>query len=399
MRKKLEGKVFSAQEIFQIVTDIADHRYSDIELTTFVVACFGRNLCEKEILFLTQAMIKTGVTLNWKLPIVLDKHSIGGVPGNRTTMIVVPIVASYGLPIPKTSSRAITSPSGTADTMESVTNVLLSMNEMKRIVAKENGCLAWGGALSLAPVDDIIISVEKPLSLDSEGQMVASILSKKKAAGATHVLIDMPFGPQAKVKSRKEALHLKGLFERIGKKIGLHVFVEISYGRQPIGYGIGPVLEAQDVLKVLKCQVDAPKDLRDKSLFLAGQLIEIGSGLKKGHGIKIAREILDSGAAYQKFIKIAKMQGHLKKLRRGSYRYQVIARQDGCVRSIHNQKIARLARLAGAPADQGAGVLLHLKLGQRFHEGDILFEIFSENKKHLSDAKKYADENFDILTG
>ncbi len=396
VRKKLEGKSLSPSEIFKIVEDIAQLRYSDIELAAFVVSCFGR-LSEREIVSLTEAMIKTGEVLSWDFPVVLDKHSIGGVPGNRTSLIVVPIVAAYGLPIPKTSSRAITSPSGTADTMGAIANVRLSLREIRRIVAREKACLAWGGALSLAPVDDLIILVEKPLSLDSEGQMIASILSKKKAAGSTHVLIDMPVGPWAKVKSRQDALRLKRLFERVGKKIGLRVFVEISRGDQPIGDGIGPVLEAQDVLKVLKCEEGAPKDLRDKSLFLAGRLIEIGARLAKGRGIEVARRVLNSGEAYRKFMSLAKSQGGLRVLRRSPFRHALRADRDGCVRSIHNQKIARLARLAGAPFHVGSGVLLHVKPGQRFHEGDTLLEIFSKTRGLLALAREYAERNRDIL--
>ena len=399
IRQKLDGEILSRDQIFQMIRDIADYRYSNIELTAFAIACGKRNLSKQEIVFLTEAMVETGETIDWKLPMVLDKHCIGGLPGNRTTMIVVPIIAALGLPMPKTSSRAITSPAGTADTMEAMTNVALSLPQIKKIIAEENACIAWGGALHLAPVDDIIISVERPLSLDSEGQMIASILSKKKAAGSTHVLIDIPVGPTAKVSNRREASRLKKLFETIGQKIGLKILVLVTDGRQPIGRGIGPVLEAQDVLQVLKNEatIHDISDLKEKSLLLAGRLIEFCKKARKGKGIALARHVLESGQAFEKFESILRSQGPLKKLEVGSHRHLVKSRIAGPVLSIHNQKIAKVAKLAGAPGSPGAGVYLHVKIGQTVRRDDVLFEIFATHQESLSFAVGYVTENRDII--
>lgn len=397
IRRKLDGYTLSQHEIESIVQDIAHYRYSHIELTAFVVACSKRNLSEKEIVYLTQAMVTTGETIHWDLPEIFDKHCIGGIPGNRTTMIVVPIVAAFGLFIPKTSSRAITSPAGTADTMETITNVELSLTEMKKIVSKENACITWGGALALAPVDDIIISVERPLSLDSEGQMIASILSKKKAAGSTHVLIDIPVGRTSKVTTRSEALRLQNLFERVGKRMGIQAKVILTDGCQPIGNGIGPVLEAMDVLKVLTRDPKAPKDLRDKSLMLAGILIEMSGKIEKGSGLKKAKEILDSGQAFTQFMRIAKKQGPLKRLQFAPYRHIIKSVKQGRIFAIHNKKIAKIAQLTGAPNDPQAGVLLAVKKGTPIKKRQILFEIFAEHKEKLNFAIKYVSENQDIM--
>jgi thymidine phosphorylase len=397
IRKKLEARRLSKEEFLSIVQDIAAYRYSNIELTAFVVACAKRNLSEKEIVFLTEAMIETGETIDWGLPMVMDKHCVGGIPGNRTTMVVVPIVAAFGLPVPKTSSRAITSPSGTADTMETITNVRLTLAQMKKIVAEENACIAWGGAIALAPVDDIIISVERPLRLDSEGQMIASILSKKKAAGSTHFLLDIPVGPTAKVRNRREAVRLKNLFERVGRKIGLNVRVVFTGGSQPVGRGIGPVLEAEDVLKVLKNEPDAPPDLKEKSIFLAGSLIDFSGRSKGRDGMKTARKILESGQAWEKFQRIAERQGPLKQLKKAAYSHLVRSPSTGTVRSIHNQKMAQVARLAGAPTDPAAGVFLRAKVGDKVKKGGILFEIFAENQEELQFAARYVADNPDIV--
>ncbi len=397
IRHKLDGFNLSKDQFLAIVQDILSYRYSNIELTAFVIACSKQRLTEEEMTFLTEVMVETGEQIHWNLPLVLDKHCIGGVPGNRTTMIVVPIIAALGLPIPKTSSRAITSPAGTADTMGAITEVQLSLSQMKQIVSEENACIVWGGSLSLAPADDIIISVERSLNLDSEGQMVASILSKKKAAGSTHVLLDIPIGANAKVRSRKDGERLKKLFKKIGKKLGLKVEVVFTDGSQPVGKGIGPVLEAEDVLRVLKNDPEGPQDLKDKSLFLAGELLKLAGKAKANQGKKLASEILESGKAYEKFLQIAKKQGPLKKLNRAKYSQEIVSPFSGILHFIHNQKIAKVAKLAGAPQDEGAGVYLHKKVGNCVHKGEILFTLYAETQQELKFALDYIETNSDIF--
>ncbi len=169
----------------------------------------GERLSAAETVALTDAMVKTGDRLSWQASKVADKHCIGGLPGNRTSMIVVPIIAAAGLIIPKTSSRAITSPAGTADVMETLTRIDLDIHEMRRLVEREGGCIVWGGSMQLSPADDILIGVERPLDFDSEGQLVASVLSKKIATGSSHVVIDIPVGPTAKLRTLEAASRLE----------------------------------------------------------------------------------------------------------------------------------------------------------------------------------------------
>ena len=252
VRSKIYGNELQADELREIIYDIVQSRYSDIEIASFVTACAGGHLDKKEIIYLTQAMVDAGQKLDWPKELVVDKHCIGGLPGNRTTPIIVPIVAAFGLTMPKTSSRAITSPAGTADTMEVLAPVNLDIANIKRVVEKEEGCIVWGGAFSLSPADDLLIRIERILDLDSEGQLVASILSKKIACGATHVLIDIPVGPTAKVRTLDHAERLAASLEATGSWFGLTVLSHISDGNQPVGRGIGPALEARDVLAVLK---------------------------------------------------------------------------------------------------------------------------------------------------
>ncbi|GIX31588.1 MAG: putative thymidine phosphorylase [Porticoccaceae bacterium] len=394
VREKLRGARLAQAQYDEIVRDIAANRYSKTEIAAFVVAVSEAGLDREEVFYLTRAMVRSGEQLDWREPLVVDKHCIGGIPGNRTSMVVVPIVAAFGLLCPKTSSRAITSPAGTADTMEVLAQVDLPMERLDRIVRAERGCLAWGGTARLAPADDVLISVERPLAIDSPAQMVASILSKKKAAGSTHLLIDIPCGPSAKVRSMEEAMRLRKLFEYVGDRIGLVTEVVISDGRQPVGFGIGPVLECQDVLKVLENAADAPRDLREKSLQLAGRVIEFDPDVRGGRGYAIARDILDSGRALAKMEAIIEAQGRqTRTFAPGRLTAEITAPRSGYVAAIDNLAMARIARLAGAPMDKGAGVRLFKKLGDPVERGEPLYRIHAEFRSDFAFARELAARN------
>ncbi|HWK49823.1 MAG TPA: thymidine phosphorylase, partial [Steroidobacter sp.] len=247
----LRAKVFGARlddaQYLTLVEDVVESRLSDLELAAFVSASAGERLDHGETTGLTRAMISVGQRLDWGEGTVLDKHCVGGLPGNRTTPIVVAIIAALGYLIPKTSSRAITSPAGTADTMEVMAPVSLDIPAMRRVVEREGGCIVWGGNVRLSPADDVLIRIQRPLDFDSDGQLVASVLSKKVAAGSTHVLIDMPVGPTAKVRSDSSADSLAARLRHTAEAVGLQLGIYRSDGTQPVGVGIGPALEARDV--------------------------------------------------------------------------------------------------------------------------------------------------------
>lgn len=397
LHRKIAGERLGQGDFNSIVRDIAQRRYSKIELTAFVVATHRDELDREEVYFLTQAMVASGRKLDWHEPLVVDKHCIGGIPGNRTSMLVAPIVAAHGLLCPKTSSRAITSPAGTADTMEVLARVELPFDELANIVRTHRACLAWGGTAQLSPADDVLISVERPLSIDSPGQMVASILSKKIAAGSTHLVLDIPIGPTAKVRSMPEAQRLRRLFEYVAKRMKLSVDVVITDGRQPIGAGVGAMLEARDVMRVLENDPRAPNDLRQKALRLAGRLIECDPDVRGGDGFAIARDILDSGRALTKMNALIEAQG--KKTfdhghpPLGPLSLEVYADRDGIVVGIDNLQIARIARLAGAPKVQSSGVDLLCKLGDAAHAGQALYRIHAAYGSDLEFARQ-ASERF-----
>ena len=397
VRAKMYHKELSEQAFNEIITDIVGGRYSNIELAAFISACSGNNLSLNEIIGLTKAMINSGQKLKWNNTMIFDKHCVGGLPGNRTTPIVVSIVASAGLTIPKTSSRAITSPAGTADTMETMAPVNLGLDEIKQVVGKENGCIVWGGAVKLSPADDILISVEKSLDIDSEGQMIASVLSKKAAAGATHVVIDIPVGVTAKVRSAKEAEQLQSRFEAVGKAVGLQVKVILTDGSQPVGKGIGPSLEAMDVLSVLRNENDAPYDLKERAIVLAGVLLELSGKYAFGEGEKAAREILETGKAWEKFQAICEKQGGFREPVYGKYKHEILSEKDGTIKAIDNRKLALVAKLAGAPKSPSAGILFLSPLGKKVSKGEVLCIVFAEAKGELDYAIDYLKTNSGII--
>ncbi len=395
VRGKLHGNPFTDASLKIIMTDIVEGRYSDIQLASFITSCINCTL--EESIALTKTMSETGQQLKWLQHPIVDKHCVGGLPGNRTTMIVVPILAAFGLTIPKVSSRAITSPSGTADTMEVLAPVELSIAAMKRVVDKEGGCIIWGGSVDLSPVDDVLVQIERALDLDSINQLVASVLSKKIASGSTHVLIDIPIGPTAKVRFRNEADILKDLFLKVGEAVGLQLHVVETDGTQPVGRGIGPVLEARDVLSVLRGEKDASQNLKERSLFLAGQILESWGGIPLGKGVQEAQKILEEGRALKKFEAICKAQGGLREPKLSPINHVITTNEKGIVLNMDNRLMARIAKLAGAPDSPAAGVDLHVSLGTAVEKGQPLFTIYAESPGELTYALHYFYRHQEVI--
>jgi thymidine phosphorylase len=397
VRAKAYGEHLSDASLDAIVRDIAAGRYSDLHLAAFVTACAGNRLDLDETISLTRAMIAVGDQISWPYPIVADKHCVGGLPGNRTTMLVVPIVAALGLPIPKTSSRAITSPAGTADTMETLAPVDLDLATMRRVVEREGGCIAWGGTARLSPADDVLIRVERPLDFDSEGQLVASVLSKKIAAGATHAVFDVPVGPTAKVRSPDAARRLGERLSSVGATLGLKVRIVETDGSQPVGRGIGPALEARDVLSVIQGHPNAPSDLRERALHLAGHLLELGGRAHAGQGVTLARDALETGRAWDKLQAICEAQGGMRVPPSAEHLHDVTASVAGHVTALDNRRLAKVAKLAGAPKSPAAGIDLHVRLGDRVGVGQPLFTVHAQSRGELDYALHYVAAQPNII--
>ena len=388
VRAKLRGERLREHDMVTIVRDVVERHLSEVEIAAFLTALniYGLNMGENEAL--SRAMVETGKTLDFGEGPILDKHSIGGLPGDKTSLLVVPIVAAAGFTIPKTSSRAVTSAAGTADRMETLCPVDLSVEEIKEVVSKTNGCLVWGGALDLAPADDLFIQVEYPLGIDP--LLLPSIMSKKKAIGATNVVIDIPTGSGAKIKNLKEAHNLASDFVDLGKRLGLNIQCALTFGEQPLGCAVGPALEAKEALDSLTG--GGPADLMEKAITLAGMLFGM---VGIDHGRQKAENILHSGRAEKKFREIIKAQGgnglvQPDEIAVGQKVAKVKADQAGRVLWMSTESIVQIAKEAGAPRAKGAGVLLKAKLGEAVKKGEVLLEIFAERSSKLDSALKLA---------
>ena len=392
IKKRLLGKRLTYKDYYQIFSDIATGILTRTETTYFVASGFMHEYTNQELYYMTKAMAETGETI--KFPgIVADKHSVGGLAGNRTSMVAIPILASLGLTIPKTSSRAITSPAGTSDTMEVLAPVSFEASEIKKIVKKTGSCLVWGGGLNLAPADDKILKVSYPLSLEPYSKMIVSIMAKKVAMGVTHLVIDMPVGPTTKIPNMKIAKELEVKFKFIAKKFGIKIKVIMIKTEDPVGKGVGPALEARDVLRVLQQKDNYPADLANKSIHLAGELLELTGKAKKGKGSEMAWKALESGKAWKKMQEIIKAQGgnpniNPNEIVLAAHKRYVNAKKSGKIIFTDNKAINTIARIMGAPADKLAGVYLNKEYGDQVKKGERLFTLYTRHKNRLKLAEK-----------
>lgn len=394
IKKKLIGKSLNYAEIFSIMDEIANQKLSPVLTTYFAAAGFKEGFSDDELYYLTKAMIDTGPKLKFE-GIVADKHSAGGVAGTRTTMIIVPIIAAAGFTIPKTSSRAITSPAGTADTMEVVAPVTFSIPQIQHIVDKTGGCIVWGGHMGLAPADDILIQVEKPLAFESFDKIIVSVMAKKIASGANHIIIDLPVGPTMKIQHFKDAEIIAKKFTLLAKRFKVKMIFDINEARQNAGRGVGPVLEARDVFQVLEQAPERPLALEAKALRLAGKLLTLCfADAKEGgfiDGEEVAREVLKSGKALKKMKEIIRVQGGepnvvSSKLSPGKEKYEIKSPRRGMVSFINNQEISVVCRVLGCPTDKKSGMYLNRKLDESVDKGDILATLYSSDKWRLKES-------------
>ena len=399
IRQKITGSKLSQDKMNVIVRDVVDKKLSDIEMSAFVTALEVRGLSMDEVEYLSRAMVKTGKSLHIPGKNIVDKHSIGGIPGDKTSMLFVPIVAAAGLTIPKTSSRAITSPAGTADRMEVLAPVALTAEEIIRVVKRTGGCLVWGGALDIAPADDAFIKIEHPLGIDP--LLLPSIMSKKKAMGSQSVVIDIPTGRGAKIKTVGAATELAEDFVELGKRLDIHISCAITFGEQPLGYCIGPALEAREALEALANK--GPQDVVNKAANIVGVLFET-MGIDRHTGYDHAMRMLKSGKAEKKFREIIEAQGGNGKVKVddipiGEHHMHVKSDEDGRILWMKNPEIASIARAAGAPRDKEAGIKLNVKMGDPVKKGTTLFTIYAKHANKLENAVKLVETYKPMVIG
>ncbi len=390
IKKKMDGGRHTPEEIDAIIGDLMKEELSDVELTAWISSVYIRGLDKDETIALTKSIVGSGTTLALHEKRIFDKHCIGGVAGNRTTMLVVPIIAATGMTMPKTSSRAITSPAGTADTMEVLAPVTLNKDDIEAVVNRVGACIVWGGAVNLAAADDKLIRLRHPLSLDPRGMLLASIMAKKKAVGATDVIIDIPVGKGAKIKTTNDATMLAKQFNALGASLGMNIHSLLTNGEHPIGLAVGPTMEARETLRILSNENVSP-ELIEKSAQLAGVLLEIGGKAPVGKGRDAAMRILHSGKANEKFRQIVEHQGGDSEIRAddvpiGEHQHTVTADASGRIEYIDNRGISAVVRNAGAPADKVAGMYLHAEEGDRIRKGQPLFTIYAKSERKIDQA-------------
>lgn len=408
IKKKLLGEELTYHEIYSIINDIVKDRLGDIETTYFVATGFAEEWSNKELYYLAKAMAETGDRV--KLPgTVIDIHSIGGLPGDRTTMLCAPIAAAIGFTIPKTSTRAITSPSGVADTMETLANVDLKIGQIKAQAEKIHATLAWGGEkLNLAPADDKIIKISYPLAMEPYSKMIVSIMAKKIAMGIKYFVIELPVGATAKVHSLDTARELERKFLYIGKQFGMKIKVVKLKVYEPTGHGVGPALEARDVLRVLQRKENRSRTLERSALRLVAYAGQLTGKYTFGRAYYSAKQALEDGTAWHKMQEIIRFQGPQKGITpdidsedvvgEHGIKDDIIAKKRGYVFTVDNYAINDLARILGAPFDKKAGLYLHKRVREKVAVGEKLFTIYAENKERLALAQKALTklEIFDI---
>ncbi len=401
IQKKLLGKKLNYKEIYNLMDNIARDKLGDILTTYFIAASFKEGFSNEEIYQFTKAMVDTGTKIEFD-GIVADKHSTGGVAGTRTTLIIVPIIAESGFKIPKTSSRAITSPAGTADVMEVMADVTFTPNQIKKIVSEVGGCIVWGGHLGIAPADDVLIDIEEELSFESFDKIIVSIMAKKIAVSTNHLVLDLPIGSTMKIRHSKDADKIQSKFKVIAKKFNINIKIDINEINEPAGCGIGPLLEARDALYVLEQKKDRPIHLENKAIRLATQLLELcykTAKIEKDPEVEI-RKILTSGRALNKFRQIVYAQGGIKnissdKLKIKANRQNINSVNYGKIKKVNNYNLNMIAKLLGAPKDKQAGVYLYKRIGDKVDKNETLFTLFSHELYKIKEAQVTL-ENFPI---
>jgi AMP phosphorylase len=290
--------------------------------------------------------------------------------------------------VPKLSSRAISSACGTSDFVEVFCNVEMEADQLKKVSEEVGGVFAWGGSMNLAPVDDMVIKIEHPLGINPRAQMLASIMSKKVAVGATHLLVDIPTGSGTKVPTIEVARAYARDLMDLGENIGMHVECAITYADQPVGNAVGPTLEARECIRVLEGS-EHPASVIEKACECAGIILEMAG---MSDGFSRAKQILQSGEAHKKFLEIVVAQGGRADLKSddlvpGKFTYDVVSSKSGYIHSINNKDIVAIAKAAGAPSDKGAGLMVLKKKGQRVEKGDVLYTIYADNEAKLKRAR------------
>lgn len=398
IRKKLSGRRLDEPDLLAIMKDIGSRKLRETEVAFFVSTFFSPGFTEEEIYWMAKGMAESGDILDFKYiknnkGLVVDKHSIGGTAGKGITPILVPILASAGLVVPNTSTRAITSPAGTTDILETVMPVSFNKDEVYKVVEKTGACMVWGGSLYLAPADDEIINVERSLRVQEFQKVLVSIVAKKVAMGSSFVLIDLPYGKGTKIEKPDDLDFLSREFEKLFAKFDIKCVTHKRLVKGPDGNGVGPILEIKECLAVLERDEKRSHALEETVLEMAAKIFEGTGKAKKGMGKEFAQELLDSGKALKKFWNIAKAQGAKKiipanELKMGKMKHEVISEKSGEVKNISTREIVEISRSLGTPGIKEAGIYIEKMPGDKVKKGDLLMTLYTTTADRMEEGVK-----------
>jgi len=397
IRKKLLGGKLNYEEIFSIIKDISNDKIGKVLTTYYAAAGYSPGFGEEEMFYMTKAMASTGDVLKFE-GIVADKHSIGGVGGKGVTPIVVPIIGCLdGLKIPNTSTRAITSASATTDMLEVIMPMSFSKEELESFMIDNSAFMVWGGGLDLAPADDKIIQVQKPIGIESIDKFVASIVAKKLAQGVNHVVFDVPIGKGAKIETEEEYRKVEATFKRVCKRVDINVSIFRRDVSGIDGFAVGPSLECREFIRIYERDERRSTQLEEDALRITGSLIELCGKAEKGKGYQKAREILESGDAFDKLKQIIKLQGgnddiSSNTLEIGGITQEIKAEKEGVIKRIINKKVFEVCRSLGNPRIKEAGMYFHKKPGDSVKVGDRLVTLYATTDGRMKLGLSVFDE-------
>ena len=386
IQKKKNGETLTKEEIDFMITDYVAGKIPDYQMSAMLMAIYFNGMENEELAAFTLAMRDSGdlVDLSPIEGIKVDKHSTGGV-GDKTTLIVGPIVAACGVPVAKMSGRGLGFTGGTLDKLESISGfrIDLSAEEFFETV-KKTGISVIGQTGNLAPADKLLYALrDVTATVDSIPLIAASVMSKKLAAGSDKIVLDVTTGSGAFMKNTRDAKKLAKHMVAIGNHAGKETVAILTGMEEPLGFAIGNNMEVKEAIEVLKG--DGPEDVKEVSVALAGMMLSLGlENVSLSQGKRMAKKALSSGQAFEKFKEMVQAQGgdiryveHPEFFERDAFEGEVLAAEDGFLSGMDTEKIGVAAGLLGAGRetkdsviDMSAGIYLKRKIGDTVKKGE-----------------------------
>mgnify|MGYP001851071459 CR=1 FL=1 len=390
--KKANNYELTKEELETIFMGYLNDEVKDYQMSAFLMAICINDMSDSEVFALTDIFIRSGDILDLSFidKIKVDKHSTGGV-GDKTTLIVAPLVASCGVPVIKMSGRGLGYTGGTIDKLESIPGFIVNLTEEEiKKQAQDIGLVITSQTKDLAPLDKKVYALRDVTATTNSIPLIASsIMSKKIAGGADKIVIDIKVGNGALIKTKESAERLSSLLIKIGTYYQKEVRTVISNMDRPLGHNIGNKLEVIEALDVLKG--NAKGELLDLSLKLASEMVSLGKEISEKKAREEVVENLENGKALNKFLEFVKYQhGNIDKLEVDAKVYNIKANKNGILKDINALAIAKLSEKLGAgrkdkddKIDYNAGIVIKKEIGDKIKEGDILASLYTniDNKE------------------